>query len=95
MKVSTKAKVAPKPRVASGASKKKAKKVLKEIDENGTDDLMNVDPNDDSDDEPSSSSKKAPAEVRGKGKTATEMYQKVRSRSVSFLRCHSSVATRS
>lgn len=66
---------APKSRVVS-STKKKATKVLKEIDENEATDRLNVDPEPISDLEPSSSDKIA-LQAKGKDKTATEMYQKV------------------
>jgi len=69
-------KAAPKSRVVLGTTKKPTK-VLKEIDENGPKDVMNVDPESDSDVQPSSSSKKVPLQAKGKDKTATEMYQKL------------------
>lgn len=77
VKPSSKAAATPKPRVASGASKKKAAKVLKEIDENGTDDVMDVDQDKVSDDDFDAPTKKIPLQAKGKDKTATEMYQKV------------------
>ncbi|KAF8523124.1 DNA topoisomerase II [Hysterangium stoloniferum] len=66
-------------KIVSGASKKKQAKVLKEIDENGTDNNMDIDSASGSDEEAHSLKNKTvlPVQVRGKDKTATEMYQKL------------------
>jgi hypothetical protein len=76
LKPSTK-QTAPKPRAALGGSKKKSTKVLKEIDENGIDDVVDVDLGQDSDVEPAPLAEKIALQAKGKDKTATEMYQKV------------------
>ncbi|KAF8588504.1 type II DNA topoisomerase [Ramaria rubella] len=55
----------------------KKKKVLRELGENGTDDVMDVDRDIDSGHEPGPSVKKAPLHGKGKDKTTTEIYQKL------------------